>query len=73
MSKHIRANLWLLVFTLLMCSVLYPAVLLGIGKVFFPHQVEGSLIRDKDGKVIGSELIAQPFSSPEYFLSLIHI
>jgi K+-transporting ATPase ATPase C chain len=67
MSKHIRANLWLLVFTLLMCSVLYPAVLLGIGKVFFPHQVEGSLIRDKDGKVIGSELIAQPFSSPEYF------
>jgi potassium-transporting ATPase KdpC subunit len=67
MSKHLRANLWLLAFTLGICSVLYPAVLLGIGQVLFPHQAEGSLIRDKNGKVIGSELIAQPFTSPEYF------
>jgi hypothetical protein len=46
-------------------SVLYATALLG--QVFLPHQTEGKLIRGKDDKVIGSALIAQPFTSAEYF------
>lgn len=67
MLGHIRANLWLLVLTLLLCCVVYPAVLWGIGQGLFPNRANGSLILDKDGKPIGSSLIAQPFSKDEYF------
>jgi K+-transporting ATPase ATPase C chain len=53
--------------TLLLCCVLYPLVLLGIGQGLFPGKAQGSLILDKDGKPIGSSLIAQPFTGDEYF------
>jgi K+-transporting ATPase ATPase C chain len=66
MLKHLRANLWLLALTLLLCSVLYPLILLGIGQMFFHDKAEGSLLW-KDGKPIGSRLIAQPFKGAEYF------
>jgi K+-transporting ATPase ATPase C chain len=45
----------------------YHAVLGGVGRVVFPAQAEGSLIRRADGSVIGSKLIAQKFTRPEYF------
>jgi potassium-transporting ATPase KdpC subunit len=66
MLKHLRANLWLLGLTLLLCSVVYPLVLLGIGMAFFSDQAEGSLIFE-DGKPIGSRLIGQPFKGAEFF------
>ena len=67
MFAHLRANLWLLVLSLLICSVLYPLVLLGIGQSIFHNQAQGSLIIGPDGKPVGSRLIAQPFSKDEYF------
>lgn len=67
MLQHIRANLVLLVASVVVCCVIYPLVLLGIGQTIFPEKAEGSLIRDKDGKVVGSRLIAQPFTGDEYF------
>jgi K+-transporting ATPase ATPase C chain len=51
--------------TFAICVVAYPAVVYGVGHALFPKQVEGSLI-ERDGKVIGSELIAQPFTSDKY-------
>jgi K+-transporting ATPase ATPase C chain len=66
-STHLRANLWLLVLTLLICAVLYPLVLWGIGQAIFPHQAQGSLLTAPDGQPVGSRLIAQPFSSDDYF------
>jgi K+-transporting ATPase ATPase C chain len=73
MSAHIRANLLLLVATLVLCCVLYPLVLWGIGQTVFHNKAEGSLI-DKDGKptddpakAVGSRLIGQPFTGDEYF------
>jgi K+-transporting ATPase ATPase C chain len=45
----------------------YHAALWGIGRVMFPAQSEGSLIRRADGTVIGSRLIAQRFARDEYF------
>lgn len=58
-----------LVLTLLFAALLglaYPAAITGIGQVLFPHQANGSLIR-QDGRVIGSELIAQGFAGQGYF------
>ena len=56
-----------LLFALLLCGV-YPLVVMGIGKVAFPHQAGGSLIVDK-GVVTGSVLIGQSFTSDRYFNS----
>ncbi len=58
----------LLAFTVL-CGFVYPLVMDGIAAVAFPHQATGSLIHDKDGRVVGSELIGQPFDHPAYFWS----
>ncbi len=52
--------------TLALCAVAYPAAVYGLGHTLFPVQARGSLI-ERDGKVVGSELIAQPFSSDKYF------
>jgi K+-transporting ATPase ATPase C chain len=67
MIAHLRAMLWLFVLTLLVCCVLYPLVLWGIGQGLFPHQADGSLIKDENGVVRGSSLLAQPFSEAKYF------
>jgi K+-transporting ATPase ATPase C chain len=66
MSAHLRANLWLLVLTVLLCSVLYPLILLGIGQTVFHDKAQGSLLTEQ-GHAIGSQLIAQPFTADEYF------
>jgi K+-transporting ATPase ATPase C chain len=67
MRSHLRANLWLFGLSLLLCCVIYPGLLLVVGRFAFPSQAEGSLVFDRDGKPIGSRLIAQPFTSDEFF------
>jgi K+-transporting ATPase ATPase C chain len=63
--RSVMANL---VLAVLLCGI-YPAVVTVIGQIFFSDQANGSLIWSKDGKVIGSRLIGQNFSKPEYFHS----
>jgi K+-transporting ATPase ATPase C chain len=53
--------------TFVLCAVAYPTVVWGLAQLTFPHRAEGSLITDRDGTVIGSELVAQPFASDRYF------
>src|SRR5262245_39689336 len=66
MQRHLIANLWLLVLTLVICSVAYPAALWAIGQAAFADRAQGSLV-EVDGKAVGSRLIAQPFGRDEYF------
>jgi potassium-transporting ATPase KdpC subunit len=53
--------------TMLLLGGGYHAVLWGMGRLAFPDQAEGSLVRRDDGSVVGSRLIAQKFGRPDYF------
>src|SRR5882672_4320409 len=66
MLRHLRSHLWLILLTVSLCSVVYPALLWAVGRVFFPTQANGSIV-EIDHKPVGSLLIAQPFTQDEYF------
>lgn len=59
-------SLRVVVVTQLACVVLYPAVVLAAAKLLAPRAAEGSLVRDVDGNVRGSTLLAQKFEKPEF-------
>src|ERR1700690_47235 len=65
--KYLSKSLFLLLVSIVICCGMYPLVLWGIGQVFFPFQANGSLLKGPDGTVVGSKLIAQPFTKDEYF------
>src|SRR5689334_12782254 len=65
---HLRPALVSLIALTIITGVVYPVAETVIAQVVFPHQANGSLIV-KDGKVVGSELIGQPFDDPKYFWS----
>src|ERR1700722_296627 len=67
MTAHLRANLFLLVVTLIVCSVLYPLVVLAVGLGLFPAKASGSLVVGPKGDVVGSRLIAQEFKGDAWF------
>lgn len=61
-----RSTILTLLLAVLLCGI-YPAIVTGIGTLFFSHKVNGGIIVLKDGKVIGAKNIGQSFSKPEYF------
>jgi K+-transporting ATPase ATPase C chain len=66
MKNEIKVALRMTVVTLVLTGLVYPLVLTGASQLLFPHQAGGSLV-SREGRVVGSELIAQGFKSPSYF------
>ena len=66
MFKHLMPAVRVTLVLTVLTGALYPALVTGLAKAVFPHQANGSLI-EVNGKVIGSELIGQKFTKPQYF------
>ena len=68
MLKHLWTATLMTVVTTVLLGLVYPLVITGLAQVLFPDQANGQLI-ERDGQLIGSRIIGQPFTSPAYFYS----
>jgi K+-transporting ATPase ATPase C chain len=68
MLRTFKDSFLMLVVLTAVTGVIYPLIVTGIAQGVFPAQANGSLV-ERDGKVVGSALIGQPFSDPKYFWS----
>jgi len=66
LQRYLRPALVFLGLFTLLTGVLYPLLVTAVAQTLFPHQANGSLI-ERDGLILGSELIGQPFDDPAYF------
>ena len=69
MKKNLTTAVLMTIATTVLLGILYPLLVTGLAQLIFPRQANGQLIKGKDGVVIGSRLIGQPFSGPGYFHS----
>lgn len=67
--QNILTSLRFIVISIALLGIIYPVLLLLLGQTIFPHQANGSLLRNRGGKVLGSALIGQKFHSNYYFSS----
>jgi K+-transporting ATPase ATPase C chain len=65
-TRHLLIAVLMTIVTTALCGVLYPLVVTAIAQAAFPDKANGQLIQ-RDGKIIGSRIIGQAFSSPGYF------
>src|ERR1700730_16040908 len=68
MLKQIYPAFAITIVLTVLLGIIYPLVITGLAQVIFPRQATGSLL-ERDGKVIGSRLIGQPFTGRSYFHS----
>lgn len=66
MNSYIRPAISLYIVLTILTGIIYPGVVTAIAQAAFPDQANGSLI-SHDGELVGSKLIGQHFSGPEYF------
>lgn len=67
MFKEIKEGFLFTLSTLALFGALYPLFVWGVGQILFSREAEGSFIRKADGTILGSELVGQVFTRPEYF------
>jgi K+-transporting ATPase ATPase C chain len=68
MTQHLRTATLMTVVTTVLFGLVYPLVVTGLAQLMFPGKANGQLI-ERDGTVVGSRIIGQPFTSPGYFHS----
>lgn len=68
MKKNLLISIWFTLATTVLFGIIYPLVVTGLAQVLFPKQANGELIR-KNGQLVGSHLLGQPFTAPGYFYS----
>ena len=66
--KNLLTAILMTIVTTILLGLIYPLVITGLAQVIFPDQANGQLIK-KDGVVVGSRIIGQPFGGPGYFHS----
>src|SRR5579864_180336 len=64
---HVRTAVLMTVVLTVLLGIVYPLLMTGIAQVLFPSQANGSLVKDASGNVVGSALLAQGFTQPQYF------
>ncbi len=69
MKKNLITAALMTIATTVLLGILYPLLVTGLAQLIFARQANGQLIYGKDGVVVGSQLIGQPFSGPGYFHS----
>ncbi|HLX83088.1 MAG TPA: potassium-transporting ATPase subunit KdpC [Terriglobales bacterium] len=69
MKKNLVTALLMTIATTVLLGLVYPLLVTGLAQVIFPRKANGQLIYAKDGSLVGSHLIGQPFSGPGYFHS----
>ena len=65
--RHLTTSLLYTIVSVIALGLIYPLAIWGIGTVLFHHQAEGSLVYDRNGTLIGSELVGQNWTKPRYF------
>lgn len=67
--KNFKIAILLFVVLTVLTGIIYPLLITVAGQLLFPYQANGSFVKNKAGKIIGSELIGQKFQNPKYFLA----
>jgi potassium-transporting ATPase KdpC subunit len=65
--KYLRPASVLTVFFVLLTGFAFPGAVWAVGQGLFPEEARGSFVKDQNGKVVGSSLLGQTFTKPEYF------
>jgi potassium-transporting ATPase KdpC subunit len=67
-KRNLLISIWMTLATTVLLGIVYPLVVTGLAQVLYPRRANGELIESR-GKLVGSRLIGQPFTSPGYFHS----
>jgi potassium-transporting ATPase KdpC subunit len=67
LKKYLRPAIMLTVIFTIVTGFIYPGIVTGLAQLIFPYQANGSLIKASNGQVIGSDLIGQYWTLPQYF------
>jgi K+-transporting ATPase ATPase C chain len=66
-AQHLLTSVLYTIVTVIALGIVYPLVITLVATFVFPHQAGGSLVRDANGTIVGSELVGQVFTKPQYF------